>query len=233
MRALFALCLLCLAPVFLAACSPVGIAVGGAAVAGTTALQERGFEQALSDKGTELSIQRRVIEADFDTFRRVDVSVVEGRVLLTGVVRSADDRLRAVQSSWQTDGVVEVINEIEVGEPADMVSSGYDLRIEKALELALTLDRDVQAVNYIADAANGTLYLIGIAQSRAELDRVIAHAREVERVRRVVSHVQLKESPERQAVLARLAELDAAAEPDDASDATPETAPAGGEDGGS
>lgn len=217
MRALISVLVLCLGPVLLAGCSPVGVAVGGAAVAGTTALQERGFQQAVSDKGTELSIQRRVIDADFDTFRRVSVSVVEGRVLLTGVVPDDDDRLRAVRAAWQTGGVVEVINEIEVGDPADLVGTGYELRIEKALELALTLDREVQAVNYIADAAGGTLYLIGIAQSQAELDRVIAHAREVERVRRVVSHVQLKDSPARQAVLARLAELEAAA-PDAAAD---------------
>lgn len=231
MRALFSVLLICLAPALLGACSPVGIAVGGAAVAGTTAMQERGFEQALSDKGTELSIQRRVIDADFDTFRRVDVSVVEGRVLLTGVVPKAEDRVRAVRAAWRTDGVVEVINEIQVGEPADMVGSGFDLKIEKALELALTLDRDVQAVNYIPDSADGTLFLIGIAQSQAELDRVIAHAREVERVRRVVSHVQIKDSPARQAVLARLADLEASE--GDASDGAAVSTDAAPEEGGS
>lgn len=203
MRAILSSLLLLLG---LSACTPLGVAVGGAAVAGSTALQERGFEQAVEDKSTELSIQKKVIDADFETFQRLDVSVVEGRVLITGFVPKAEDRIRAIESTWQTDGVVEVINEIEIGEDVGVVNSGYDLKIEKAVELALTLDRDVKAVNYIADSAGGTLYLIGIAQSQAELDRVVAHARDVERVRRVVSYVQLKDSPERKALLERLAE---------------------------
>ncbi|WP_421883475.1 BON domain-containing protein [Pacificispira sp.] len=188
------------------ACTPVGVAIGGAAMAGSTAMQERGFEQALSDKSTELSIQKKVIDADFETFQRVDVTVVEGRVLLTGVVPNAEDRVRVVESTWQTEGVVEVINEVLIGADVGVINTGYDLKIESALDLAVTLDRDVQAVNYIADATGGTLYLMGIAQNQAELDRVIAHARTIERVRRVVSYVLIKDSPERVALLKRLAE---------------------------
>lgn len=192
-----------------AACTPVGVAIGGAAMAGSTAMQERGFEQALADKSTELSIQKKVIDADFETFQRVDVTVVEGRVLLTGVVPNAEDRVRVVEATWQTDGVVEVINEVLIGADVGVVNTGYDLKIESALDLDLTLDRDVLAVNYIPDAAGGTLYLMGIAQNQAELDRVIAHARTIERVRRVVSYVLIKDSPERIALLKRLAEVKA------------------------
>lgn len=192
---------------FASACTPVGVVMGAGAVAGSTALQERGFEQALLDKGTELSIQNKVIDSDFETFQRVDVAAVEGRVLLTGIVPTAEDRIKVVKLTWQTDGVIEVINEVLIGEDAGVINTGYDIKIEKALELALTLDKDVHAVNYIPDAMGGTLYLMGIAQNQAELDRVIAHAREVERVRRVVSYVQIKDSPERQALLARLAEI--------------------------
>lgn len=202
---LFSLCALGLS----SACTPVGVVLGAGAVAGSTALQERGFEQALIDKGTELSIQNRVIDSDFETFQRVDVAVVEGRVLLTGIVPKAEDRIKVVQLTWQTEGVVEVINEILIGEDVGILNTGFDVKIEKALELALTLDKDVHAVNYIPDATGGTLYLMGIAQSQEELDRVVAHAREVERVRRVVSYVQLKDSPERQTLLERLAVLNA------------------------
>ena len=40
---------------------------------------------------------------------------------------------------------------------------------------------------------NGTVYLIGVAQSQKELDRVRDHARQIRYVRRIVSHVRIKE----------------------------------------
>lgn len=207
-RALFLCLTLALATV---GCTPIGAVVGAGALAGSTALQERGFEQALTDKATDLSIEKKLIDADLDTYQRLGVSVVEGRVLLTGVVPKAEDRIHAVQASWKTDGVMDVINEVLIGDDVGVVDTGFDLKIEKALELALTLDKDVQAVNYIAASSNGTLHLLGIAQSQEELDRVVAHAREVERVRRIVSHVMLKDSPERAALLERLKAAEAGA----------------------
>lgn len=195
---------------FSAGCTPVGVLVGAGAVAGSTALEERGMQQSLTDTGTALSFRRDVIEEDFETFQRVGVIVVEGRMLLTGVVPEEQDRIRLVERAWSRPDVVEVINEILIGEDVGILNTGYDVKIEQELNLALTLDREIKAVNYESDAVGGTLYLIGIAQSQAELDRVVAHARDVERVRRVISHVQVKDSPARRETLERLAEIQAA-----------------------
>ena len=191
------------------ACSPLGVATTAGAVVGTAALQERGFQQTLDDKSMEVSIQKALIDIDFETFQRIDVSVVEGRILLTGIVPNADDRVKAVETAWKSDGVVEVINEILIGNDVGFINSGFDLKIEKAMDLDLTLDKQIKGLNYISDSTNGTLFIIGIAQNQAELDRVLAHARNIERVRRVVSYVQLKYSPERQAVLEQLQEMKA------------------------
>jgi len=189
------------------ACSPLGVATTAGGVVGTAALQERGFQQTLDDKSMEVSLQKALIDIDFETFQRIDVSVVEGRILLTGIVPNADDRVKAVETAWQSDGVVEVINEILIGNDVGFINSGFDLKIEKAMDLDLTLDKQIKGLNYISDSTNGTLFIIGIAQNQAELDRVLAHARNIERVRRVVSYVQLKDSPERQAVLEQLQEM--------------------------
>ena len=191
------------------ACTPLGVATTAGAVAGSAALQERGFQQTLDDTAMGVSIQRALIDIDFETFQRIDVSVVEGRILLTGIVPNADDRVKAVQTAWKSEGVVEVINEILIGNDVGFFNSGFDLKIEKALDLDLTLDKEIKGVNYIPDSTNGTLFIIGIAQNQAELDRVLAHARNIERVRRVVSYVQLKDSPERRAVLKQLDEMKA------------------------
>jgi osmotically-inducible protein OsmY len=38
------------------------------------------------------------------------------------------------------------------------------------------------------------VYLIGIAQSKKEIDKVIAHARSLSYVKRVISHVRIKKA---------------------------------------
>ena len=49
----------------------------------------------------------------------------------------------------------------------------------------------------IISTYNHTIYLIGVAQSRNEMDRVVAHAREVRYVRKLVNYVLLSKDPRR------------------------------------
>jgi hypothetical protein len=48
-------------------------------------------------------------------------------------------------------------------------------------------------VNYNVDCVGGTIYLMGVAQNKAELQRVIDHARDIPYVRQVVSYVRIKD----------------------------------------
>ena len=50
----------------------------------------------------------------------------------------------------------------------------------------------ILAINYAIETVGGTVYLIGIAQNDAELERVKNHARSIEYVRHIVSHVRVK-----------------------------------------
>lgn len=194
--ALFALALA------LAACSPVGAVVGVGAVGGTMALEERGFEASARDKLTAATIEAALIDRDLELFRNVGVTVVEDRVFLTGVVADRDQRVDAARIAWAQDNVRDVTNDIRIGAGGDLIDAGRDAGIEARLLSALTFDRDVAAVNYSSQAVDGTVYLFGIAQDQAELDRVRAHARNIAHVRRIVSHVVLKNDPARLAYLA-------------------------------
>lgn len=185
----------------LAACTPVGIAVGAGATAGSVALEERGFKQGVADRVVEASISKSLFDYDLDAFGNVNVEVVEGRVLLTGRVSEPEQRVQAVRFAWQEDNVVEVINEILVGETGDLADKGKDAWIAAQLRTKITVDSQVKAVNYSAEVVNGTIFLFGIAQSESELKRVVAHARTIESVRKIVAdHVRLKDDPSRKAV---------------------------------
>ena len=186
-----------------AGCSPIGLAVGAGATAGSVAMEERSFSDSINDREMLLAINKRLADESTDLFANVSVDVVEGRVLLTGAVAEQEMRINAVRLAWQVDDVAEVINEIQITEGGDLFDTGRDALVATKLGAALTLDRRVQAVNYEISATNGTVYLFGIAQNRAEVERVIAHAREQSYVRRIVDHMILKDDPVRQARLER------------------------------
>ncbi|MEQ8602785.1 MAG: BON domain-containing protein [Marivibrio sp.] len=200
----------------LGGCTPVGVAVGAGAMAGSAAMEERGLEQAVRDEADEIGVKKRLADYSFDTFRRVNVDVYEGRVLLTGIVPEPDDRVEAVRVAWATDGIVDVVNEVLIGEGVGTIDTTADIRITSELRAKITFDADVKAVNYNLQAVGGTLYLFGVAQSQAEIARVEAHARTIPNVRRIVSHMLLKDGARRATLLAALeAELNKPDAPDE------------------
>ena len=174
-----------------AACSPAGVVVGGGAMAGKAAMQERGFQTSIDDNVIAANIAGDLLSRSAELFARVTVSVHEGRVLLTGRAPKPEDRVEAVRIAWQARNVREVINEIEVDDASGLVDAARDSWISTQLRSKITFDRAIQAINYTIDTVNGTVYLIGIAQDQAERDRVAAYARDMAYVRRVVDHTRL------------------------------------------
>ena len=181
----------------LSACSPVGTAVGDAATAGTTASQERPISKAVSDATIRTEINYKWGKHDLALYRKVSLSVIEGRVVLTGSVINPQTRIDAARLAWQANGVKEVINEIQVENWSGVMDRGRDEWIQAKIKSRLLLDSGVMSINYTVDCVNGTVYLMGIAQNQDELDRVINHVRDTAYVRSVVSYVRLKDDPAR------------------------------------
>ncbi len=185
-------------------CTPIGVVVGAGALAGTAALEERGIAQAARDKATELEIGKKLFDYDLEAFRELSVEVIEGRVLLTGITNTQENRLQAVQEAWRNTGVADVINEIRLGETVGIVDTSHDLKIAAELRSTITFDKAIKAINYSIEVVDGTIYLFGIGQSPAEVDRIEAHARNIPRVRRIVRHVLMKDDPKRTQIIAQL-----------------------------
>ena len=174
----------------LTACAAPGI-VAGAATAGLAVAQERSIGAVIDDTAVELQIQHYLLQASDGLFIRVGIEVHEGRVLLTGVVPAPDDRVEAVRQAWQVNGVLEVINEVQVSDRAGITDYLRDAKITSQLRFKMLRDRDISDVNYAVETVNGIVYLMGIARSRPELDKVTTHARNIAGVQKVFSHVRL------------------------------------------
>lgn len=172
-------------------------AVGAGAGVGVAAVQERGVKGAVSDTGIRAEINHYWLQKDQNLFANCNLQIHEGRVLVTGAVKDPDTRAEAIQLAWKAKGVREVINEIEVTNEGGFGTYARDTAIVTELRSKLLFGKDIQSVNYSIEAVNNVVYLLGVAQSQAELERVLDVARNVRYVRRVVSHVLLKDDPRR------------------------------------
>jgi len=181
-----------------AACDPVTLAVGAGASVGVAASEERGVEGAADDLKIRTEINDLWFRHDYQMFQDVTLTVNEGRVMLTGNVKTPENHVDAVRLAWQAAGVRQVIDEIKVSDNSSVSDYARDVYIANNLRSRLMFDKNIQNVNYTVDVVNGVVYLMGIAQNNDELDRVVAHARDISNVRRVVSHVLLKNDPARQ-----------------------------------
>lgn len=188
-RALLALALVVLLPL-LQGCA--GAVVGAGAMAGLAAFEERPVKTIARDAKISAELRIALLELSEDHFAKVGIEVFEGRVLLTGVVPSERMRADAVKASWKIPGVKAVLNELAIGGHT-LTDTAKDSWITAQLTSKLTFDKHVRAINYVIETVAGTVYLIGIAQNQAELDRVIAHARSVGYVQKVISHVRVKQ----------------------------------------
>lgn len=181
---------------FLQGCTPVGAALGAGATVGISAAQEGGIERAASDAVVQAKINELWFREDLDIFRKLDLTVNNGRVLITGVVQNPQHRVEAVRLAWQPGGVKQVINEIRVADSEGISGFIRDNWISTRLRSAITLDRDVQSLNYNIDTVQGIVYLMGYAQNQKELNRVLETARTIPNVKQVISYVKIIEAKE-------------------------------------
>jgi osmotically-inducible protein OsmY len=172
----------------------VSMVVGSAASIGVAGMEERPLKVYAEDIAITAKIRYNLIEASEKFITSVGVAVYEGKALITGVVENEEIRAQALKLIWKTDGVKDVYNELQVGDIRirNMMKDGW---VTAQLQSKITFDKDVLAINYSIETVSGTVYLIGIAKSQWEVDRVIAHARSLGYVKRVISHVRIKKAP--------------------------------------
>lgn len=179
-----------LSTLLLSSCAPV--VIGGGAAAGYTLSQERNVGEIADDLAIKNHIKSNFAKKSM--FTLVGVKVSEGRVLLTGKVTTQLSRLDAARIAWQQPGVREVNNDIIVTNNSEKLAShvATDSRITTEIKSKLLVTKNVNSTNYGFETIDGVVYVLGIAQSSRELDKVISIASKVKGVIKVVNHVRIK-----------------------------------------
>jgi osmotically-inducible protein OsmY len=179
----------------LSGCVPLAVVATGEV--GASIAEERSFGRIIDDATIIAKIKNEFAQKDMtNLLSRVSVSVKEGRVLLTGSVPEHKYSVQAVRAAWSVEGVKEVINELDVADK-DLKVRARDSLIATKVRARLLLQKGVSSINYTVDVNHGVIYLIGIAQNQEELDLATRVASQVEGVKKVVSHVTLKNDPRR------------------------------------
>lgn len=177
----------------------VPLALSGATEGAVVVAQERSVGEAVDDAGIYLAIKKNyaVQPKENTLFADIMVKVIEGRVFLTGSVEKPETQVDAVNLAWQVNGVREVVNEIQVTDQSGFGDYAKDVWISTQIRTRLLITKDIRSVNYSIITVNQVVYLMGIAQDQAELERATWVASTTQYVKRVISHVRLKTDPRR------------------------------------
>ena len=173
----------------LSGCVNAAIGIGTAAVAASTT--EKGLSTSVSDSVIQTKLSDSFIQKSQSMFLNVETSVNDGAVLLTGRLKTQEEKITATRLSWEIKGVREVINEIQLSETSSFKSSAKDLAASAQLRAALIRDADISSLNFSIDVVNGIVYLSGVAENEEERERVVAHAQELRFAKQVVSYIIL------------------------------------------
>ncbi|MEC8145442.1 MAG: BON domain-containing protein [Pseudomonadota bacterium] len=185
-----AVAMLILGGLLFSGCAPAVIGVGTAAVAASST--EKGLSTSVSDGVIFTKIQDNFLRTDASLPTGVDVTVNDGAVLLTGKVKTPEEKVLATKLTWEIRGVREVVNELQVTDKSSIKDIAKDLAASAQLRGKLIADGSVSSLNFSIDVVNGTVYLSGVAADAEEMNRVVGHARELRFVQQVVNYITLR-----------------------------------------
>jgi len=185
-----AIAMLVLGGLLFSGCAPAVVGVGTAAVAATST--EKGITTSVSDGLVFTKIQDNFLKTDATLSQFVDVNVNDGAVLLTGKVKTPEEKVLATKLTWEVRGVREVVNEIQVTDKSSIKDVAKDLAASAQLRGKLIADTNLSSLNFSIDVVNGTVYLSGVAADAEEMNRVVSHARELRFAQQVVNYITLR-----------------------------------------
>lgn len=152
----------------------------------------RNLDESFSDIGADAQLKAVLFADRTHDYGDIDLTMFEGRLMLTGSMKSEDGRRKLIENAWKAEGVDQVIDEIFVGDGTSFGQGVEDGAIDAALRSRLIADGDVKSGDFKMSVSNGVVYLLGVTRSDAQLNEAVEIARSTRGVEKVVSHVLVK-----------------------------------------
>ena len=176
----------------------VGSVAGGAAVT---------REKTISDTQKDVVIATKLGTEFFanglkNPFNSIDITVNEGRILLTGITTDLAKAKLANDLSWKVAGVKEVIDEIQIMDDKTSLTRRTsialsDYLITSAIETKLFVNTKIRSFNYQITTVNKSVYILGVARNKTELNAVLDIVSRGRGIEKVINHAILADDSRR------------------------------------
>jgi len=168
----------------LQACVPV--VIGGAAAGAGAAHDRRTLGAIIDDENIELKAAAKIgLDADLKNLVHVNVTSMNGIVLLTGEAASTDARDQILSHVREINGVRRITNELRIAEPSSFGSRSKDSLITSAVKSRFVVDRNIDPTRVKVVTESSVVYLLGLV-TQAEGDLAAERAANIEGVERIV-----------------------------------------------
>ena len=174
-------------------CSPANILATSGGSAMVVAEGERSLGTVIDDATIKVNIAAKFLGAENNLFININTSVLEGRILLTGLVDNQEIRIDAVRLVWEVEGVQEIINEIEIGNRSNLKDYASDLWINTQARAVAAKTIGIKAITYNFETIQGKIYIAGITTTPELLDKMTNNLKNIKGVNEIVNYVIIKE----------------------------------------
>ena len=190
---IFTGCLFLFFTVFNFGCSPTNILATGGGTAMVVAEGDRSLGTVVDDATIKVNVAAKFLNAGNNLFVDVNTTVLEGRILLTGLVDTQEVRIEALRLVWEVEGVREVINEIEIGNRESLKDYANDLWINTQAKGVAAKTIGLRAVAYNFETINGKIYVAGITTRPEQMEEMIEALKSIKGVKEITNYVIVKE----------------------------------------
>ena len=153
---------------------------------------ERSLGTVIDDATIKVNIAAKFLSADNNLFVNINTSVLEGRVLLTGLVDNQEIRIEAVRLVWEVEGVREIVNEIEIGNRSSLKDYASDLWINTQARAVAAKTIGLKAITYNFETIQGKIYIAGITKKSDQLEELVSALKSIKGVSEIVNYVIIK-----------------------------------------
>tara|TARA_B100001057_G_scaffold104147_1_gene101593 strand:+ start:792 stop:1400 length:609 start_codon:yes stop_codon:yes gene_type:complete len=174
-------------------CSPASILATGGSGAMVVAEGERSLGTVIDDATIKVNIAAKFLNSENNLFVNINTSILEGRVLLTGLVDNQEIRIDAVRLVWEVEGVQEIINEIEIGNRTTLKDYANDLWINTQARAVAAKTVGLKSITFNFETIQGKIYVAGISTRPDLLDEMISALKNIKGANEIVNYVIIKE----------------------------------------
>ena len=173
----------------LQSCAPL---LGGvSAVAFSSSAQEKGLGTSINDKVVYLKIRNSVFDWDELVSENISISVNDGAILVTGILKNIDKKIELTKIIWGVRGVKEVINKVQISNTNNIKNIAKDLASLGEIKARLMASKELNSLNFSVDVVNNIAFISGIASNEEEISIVTQIAKKARFIKEVQNFVKI------------------------------------------